>query len=535
MLKRHFIVTSILMLLSLSCHQNHNTAKLTEIWDYIGDSPDSALSALNEISQKQLNSDKARAEYALLKTMATDKCFIDVQSDSLIQIANQYFSRKKDKNKQMLCQYYLGVIQLNMGDYSAAIISMDKAERLAESLNNALYQGLIVMAKRAVYTKCYNYQEALRCDNDGIQYFYEASDSTQANMAKIMLAADLQALRQYDNASAVYDSLLATCSSDTLMLKRVLPSYATMHVLRNKPDTKQAVHLFSLAIQNYHAQLNPVQLCWYAVALHKEGDIDQAYQFYQLLNSNPSTELEAMQCKYLFLANEKNYSAALSELEKLTHGQESRIRVAMEQSVLKAQRDFRAQENIIISMEADRRKTGNAILAFLAIILGISVLFAYLHGRKCVREIRLKSEEALEESRKLVKEIEAENGNLNDALLLARKKYVAAYKSQFRRIAKLTETYRHSSGLVNSRDIVYKHVSEIASNIADDQPTFKQLERDVNLHLNDSMKKYRKAYPGQEEKHYHFVCYLMAGFPASTIQLLTGEKPSNVYLKKTGS
>lgn len=137
-----------------------------------------------------------------------------------------------------------------------------------------------------------------------------------------------------------------------------------------------------------------------------------------------------------------------------------------------------------------------------------------------------------EEIKKMLVEAHERNSTLNDELELTRKQYVSAYKKRYSKIAHLSETYYLTSGSRDSREKVYREVRDLSSFITKDIKTYRQLEKNVNNNLSDAMLWFRKEYPDLEESTYRFVCYLMAGFPASTISLLTGLTPSNIYVRK---
>lgn len=59
--------------------------------------PDSAFVALDSIDRRQLNTSELRARHALLYSIALEKCGISMTSDSIINIAVNYYSTKGDK------------------------------------------------------------------------------------------------------------------------------------------------------------------------------------------------------------------------------------------------------------------------------------------------------------------------------------------------------------------------------------------------------------------------------------------------------
>ena len=59
--------------------------------------PDSAFVALDSIDRRELNSPELRARHALLYSIALEKCGIRMTSDSIINIAVDYYTDKGDK------------------------------------------------------------------------------------------------------------------------------------------------------------------------------------------------------------------------------------------------------------------------------------------------------------------------------------------------------------------------------------------------------------------------------------------------------
>ena len=137
----------LLFLITLLCFCACGTGiknELDVIERQMAHSPDSALVQLEKISLGQLHSQGGKARYALLKSMALDKNYIDVTDDSLINVAVNYYSGSRRQPKyKMLAYYYKGIIQKNSGDYPAAIISFEKAGALALEQKNWRYLGLI--------------------------------------------------------------------------------------------------------------------------------------------------------------------------------------------------------------------------------------------------------------------------------------------------------------------------------------------------------------------------------------------------------
>ena len=82
------------------CAKNPVRAKLAEIESYAASSPDSARTALGSMDRSLLNTQKLRAEHALMLSTALSRCGIKATNDSLINIAVDYFGHYGPKEIQ---------------------------------------------------------------------------------------------------------------------------------------------------------------------------------------------------------------------------------------------------------------------------------------------------------------------------------------------------------------------------------------------------------------------------------------------------
>ncbi|MBQ5934493.1 MAG: hypothetical protein IJL68_00630, partial [Bacteroidales bacterium] len=128
---RHYlslISISVAALLLASCASRHSAAILNDVETYIQQRPDSALAAIRAIDTTTLTSRGLRAHYALLHAMALDKNWIDTTDVGVVMPAVEYYDRHGSADQKMKSYYYLGRIQENQHDYTAAILSFTIAE-----------------------------------------------------------------------------------------------------------------------------------------------------------------------------------------------------------------------------------------------------------------------------------------------------------------------------------------------------------------------------------------------------------------------
>lgn len=72
--------------------------------------PDSSLNILEEIRIDRIRGRKNRAKYALLYSQALDKNYIDVENDSIIRVARDYYAHRGSNEERAQAFYYYGIV-----------------------------------------------------------------------------------------------------------------------------------------------------------------------------------------------------------------------------------------------------------------------------------------------------------------------------------------------------------------------------------------------------------------------------------------
>ncbi|WP_449138912.1 hypothetical protein [Segatella sp.] len=155
-----FMMLSVLV----SCHQSHKR-ELDLAYTLAESKPDSALAFLNRINQGKL-SDKDMAKYALIYYMAQDKSGLDVDNDSLIRIAYDWYEGHQEDSLYASSLYYMGTCFLLNDSMEQAKSCLEKSYSISDSLHNmnlkclALDKLIEVEEQLAPY-KALNYAKAL--------------------------------------------------------------------------------------------------------------------------------------------------------------------------------------------------------------------------------------------------------------------------------------------------------------------------------------------------------------------------------------
>lgn len=525
------IIQSLLLLLLIpfmSCHRQQGR-EIHSIWGYIKEKPDSAVVILDRYGLDDFPDGRERAEFALLKSMAFDKTFRDITSDSLASVACRYYEKYGPQKHRMLSWYYLSRVQDNAKDFNNAIVSLARARELLPKANEPYYKGLVHMEAANIYNQTLNNTEALNESILGEKAFKEIGENRQAIIASVRVGNNYFALKALSKADSVFLSVINNPEADTTSIGLAMSIYAKSQALQD--NYAESVDLFKKSSTVFRHPITLKQAGAYAYALYMTGEDSQSESIMRTLSAIPAAKETYLQYGYLISKKKKDLAEAIDKLEDLVEYQDSVVNLTIEQSIIKTQREYQSQNSELYRLKSEQRL---GVIALMSVCFTMLLILFLAFTSNMALKRRQKEESliaAYEDMSSQLKSADSRNETLQEELRKAREQYISVYKKKFTKIARIAETYYSTSGMKNSREKVYKEVQDLAGFISTDLRTYRQLEKDVNSNLSDAMTLFRMEIPISEEE-YRFACYQMAGFPASTISLLTGISTANVYVKK---
>lgn len=176
--------------------------------------PDSALAILKGIPASEIKGKEASARYALLKSIAFDKNFIDTTSFVVLQPAIDYYLKNGNPNEKLRTYYYQGRIYQNRGEDAAAMLSFMNANELRKSVKDSLLLGHTLVAQGALYLKQYKISEFIRSNKEAAEIYETIGNGVLAikSYSKVINGYIL-----LENKSAA-DSILNVCNP---LLKKI--------------------------------------------------------------------------------------------------------------------------------------------------------------------------------------------------------------------------------------------------------------------------------------------------------------------------
>ena len=204
-----YTIAILLLLCITACQKQYPVAeKLLQAETVMNEYPDSALNLLKGIAQPELQTPAHHARYALLYSQALDKNYIDLTSDSLINIAVDYYKDRDDVRAKFFSFYYLGRIYTNANNPTQATLAYMEAEQLVDELGDDYAAGLLYKQIGLVYDSYYDFPKSLQAYQQAIEYFTKANKPIHKIQAKLTLSTVYRNLDEKENSYKVLQSAL---------------------------------------------------------------------------------------------------------------------------------------------------------------------------------------------------------------------------------------------------------------------------------------------------------------------------------------
>lgn len=509
----------VLVVLSGAC--DRETANvLNEVESSMQAYPDSALSLIRSIDTTKLGRPAWKARYSLLHAMALDKNWIDTTDANVVMPAVEYYGAKRPLTKRAKPYYYLGRIQYNGGNYADAIISFTRANESAKSMKDARFRSLIFQAMADTYGSTYLFKDAIQYSDSSYTYCMMAGDTALAYSSLYRKAQMLNNIKQFAAADSILCFLL---ENESFLYPQVVPKVmadkAFVLVNQNR-EYESAKELFERVIARQGGLSSINHWCAYGYVLSVLGEKEKSRSLFRQLEKSQAKDTYVFRVwSSKIAALEGDYVTAFSDLDESAEKQMALLRETLHQSSLRAQRDYNALERAKAE-ESRRLILWIAILSVIS-LMTVGIIVYLLLQRKSERIMRRNN--ALEQETASLKDALASFSDQVSELKLQQarlqREYTRHLQSSFRGWTQLYKAYYHTKDKpIDVRDNVYFEAKKAVAMLADDNEGQLLLEQRLNEMFSDVMKHYRAEFPEKEEREYHFVSFVFAGFDASVLK-----------------
>ncbi len=211
-----FILTILLLLACTACYRStrHVTEHLSQAEGLIWAAPDSALHILESISTSRHLTGKEQADYALLLSLAQYRCYIPVSSDSLINLAIEYYKDKNDADKKGAAFYVKGcILEEYTKDVPNALLAYKEAEMCIPDMNEKRYVARIYSSLGYINKKSFHFDPAKEYYQKAVQANIDGKDTVAYASNLLNLSTLYYTLHQADSANRCINTLIDIADS----------------------------------------------------------------------------------------------------------------------------------------------------------------------------------------------------------------------------------------------------------------------------------------------------------------------------------
>ena len=526
----------------VSCTDHKVIRQLNDVEAYINEHPDSALSVLDSMSAESIRGRKANARFALLYSIALDKSYIYLTSDSLIMPAVTYYRNHGTDSDRAKSWYYLGRVQQNAGEYIQATVSLTHAEKYADLSGDSFYSGMTHRAMGDIFGDTFNSSESLKYYELAYSDFEKAGARKHSDYMLLGLARAYYSSDMFTECEKKCDKIIdiARTTRDTVLYAECLKLYASaMQNVKSTPAPEETIRIFDyvsdslkygLVFDDYTVIANA-----YALAKDFQSASDIIGQLKQIASKDKYASARLAYSEYLLDSRQENYHDALTHFEHTVAFQDSLLRKILQQSMVSAQRDIlkKQVEDDQYRIEAKDRTITISVISAIIIIS----LLCYIYYRK-VKTLEKSNTDYIRQIDEAVRQIR-ETGNL----LQEKDIRIAELNTVLKNAGDSSENYKTAFELCSEYYIygqtasryrrIFKQMEALVESLSDNQE-YRIIESTVNQFKQNIMAKARTDFHNLKEEDFRLLCYLYAGFSSNTISLLMNyEKVDTVYSRKS--
>lgn len=531
------VLFCLLSLFILSC-QREAVIILDRAEENMSARPDSSLALLNTIDKGQLASRRMQARYALLRTMALDKNYIDVTDDSLARVAYNYFQRHSSMDYKMKSAYYLGVVKQNADSLIDAAILFKEAETLAEKLQDYHFLGLSCQHLSSIFAQNYDHNEALEHALKAEKAFTICNETLSSRFASVEAAKHCINLGKISRAEAIVDSLLSLTDLESRGLNYYLYSRkGALHFI--KEEYLQANECFIKA-QSSGYTLSMALQGDLAVTEEWQGNSNKADSLLSVLRNKTITQIDSITFyntahNLLFLRGD--YKNAYEAMITATKLQDKAVITLLNRSITHTFKSY--YEN---RFELEKAKATSRLFIILLVAFILTSLLIY-----SITQVQQKNRQLMNDL-SMIDDIKMDLSTLQDRNKGLSTIIHSMMDNRIIVMQHLAETYfQWSDEMVSKREkkegriLIEDAIAQFRGQIQqlrNDKQFIKEIENALNDSHDDIMKHLRanNTQLGDhtlKETDYNLLVLLFSGFSVKSISFLMNMSEQSIRTRKT--
>lgn len=522
-------VLMLAMALLVGCRptpRGRTAAVLNDVETYINEHPDSALAVLRQLNSADAPRGAAlRARAALLHSMALDKCYIDLQTDSILAPAVAYYERHGTPDERLRTQYYLGRLQYNAGEYQEAIVTYTEALTLTDQASDFKYIGFVNQAIADTYAATYQESESFPYLDRAYEAFLQVPDSVLAKKTLYKKALALSDQQYWIQADSLFSLVLSSLNGLEDISYRIKANYALHLVNRDFSYAAEAAGFFEESFSERGTLPTANHWAAYAFCLARNGEKVQAQSLFQQLSETFPADKRVLFWRSLVNADGGNYKEALSDYQEVVSYQDSIGRIQLNHSTLAAQKEFFSHKATQERDRAQHRK--ELIVLILLLFITTAILTAIL--------IIQYNQKVQHEKARLLQLIDTIQRQSERAVQDRDLQYTHLFQDYFNTLGKICADYEE--GKISETRIadkaVLRRIDRIVHDFVGNADSHQAFEDLLDSYLDNIMSSFRKDFPKMKSQDYQLASYVFSGIDMATTSVLMGLDVDVLYTRKS--
>lgn len=490
----YFCVLLFLSSLLFSCHSNQSSSDLLRKAEALLEKrPDSAFSLLKKVNPNTLHRSD-NAHFCLLMTKAMIKNGLPVSSDSLINVAVEYYKDNGDSISKAEAYFYAGRVNQDLTNTKEAMTFFLKASDLSENCKNYKLRYLVYYYLGDMYSVDSHYDLAIKMQQKALYYsrllkdslyiayslrdlalsyggknlndsslncYYQAFNVLPKTNVKVLISLFNEIGGVYNNIGDYKNALKYVDKAIELKPTRIelLYSYVVKAFTYLKTERHDsAIYYYNKTIYSPNIYTRAASYDKLAVAYSAKGDYKKAYDLMRIYNElRDSIDIQTKDAAIIEMQNVYQHGKSLEQVQRLNSDK---------------------QEQVI------RYYRVSFLFLVVLIILG-GAFFIYRSRNK--KELLQKSKLLLEQENRLIK---------------MREKDCQLREDFFKKLNKINKI--PSLGLVDVKE--KESLVDATAKISLTDNDWKEIVRNIDLAYDHFTDRLIKAYPNLTTQEIHLCC-----------------------------
>lgn len=538
MIKRIFFLSFILY---IGCTPSINPlSSFDTIEQLMSSKPDSALKLL-QLMTKIPEKRTIKARYALLYTEALHKNLVKVTSDSLINIALDYYPKTDDWQRTAKVYFYKGKIYSTNNEWKKACENLLQAEQFALKATDQQLLGLIYNELGEIYWNQEYIANALNYFKKSCQAFFHIRDSFNARYVVSSMAGCYWWQNDLDSALLLYGLALKMEEKYKEQITLDFLDGACLSIYYQKNDKEQMSKIFTQAKKDPQPSFNKLTLL--SDYYYYQAKYDSSIYYLTIALSDSTIKLTEVQqqsaYRQLYQIEEKrsNYKEAFQYVLEYCNITDSLFRQERREAVLNTEKQFR---NKLLSSQNEQLKT-EAQVHYLILIILILLLILFIclatywinRHKKALK----KKENVIEEYLQLVESLREQHKSTENRFIYRlneknqeQLQLKEALQKRLAIIKQLTALSIQYSGKAN-RDIFYTKVTELMKLNKLTQEVLHNLCAIVNINYHGIIDFLKKQFPQLSQEDLEWCAFICSGFSPQEISVIYNVSVNYFYVK----